>query len=291
MKIASAVIALVIAVVGLNSVFVVHEGESAILLQFGRIERTDFTPGLYFKLPFVQDVMRFDKRILTLDAQPERYFTEEKKSVNVDFYVKWRIADNAAYYRATAGDIQQAGQRLSPIVKDALRFEINARRLDELISGGRKDITERVRQLADTATRKSLGIAVLDVRIKRIDLPEEVSDSVYNRMRAERKKLANELRSTGQEAAETIRADADRQRQVLIADAHRDAAKLRGEGDATAASVYAKAYTQDPQFYAFYRSLAAYRTAFADNKGVFVLKPDSAFLRYFGDGGDGSGNR
>jgi membrane protease subunit HflC len=291
MKIVSAVIAVVIAVVGLNSVFVVHEGESAILLQFGRIERTDFTPGLYFKLPFVQDVMRFDKRILTLDAQPERYFTEEKKSVNVDFYVKWRIADNAAYYRAAAGDTQQAEQRLSPIVKDALRFEINARRLDELISGGRKDITERVRQLADTATRKSLGIAVLDVRIKRIDLPEEVSDSVYNRMRAERKKLANELRSTGQEAAETIRADADRQRQVLIADAHRDAAKLRGEGDATAASVYAKAYAQDPQFYAFYRSLAAYRTAFADNKGVFVLKPDSAFLRYFGDGGDGNGNR
>jgi membrane protease subunit HflC len=285
-KILPAIIVVVIVILGLNSTFVVREGQSAILLQLGRIERTDFTPGLYFKVPFLQQVMHFDKRILTLDAQPERYFTAEKKSVNIDFYVKWRIADNAAYYRATGGDVAQAEQRLAPIVKDALRFEVNARPLDELISGGRQAVTGHVRELADTATRKSLGIAVIDVRIKRIDLPEAVSESVYNRMRAERKKLANELRSTGKEAAEKIRADADRQRQVLIADANRDAAKNRGEGDAQAADIYAKAYNQDPKFFAFYRSMAAYRKAFADGKSVLLLTPDSEFMRYFGNGGD-----
>nr|WP_221265706.1 protease modulator HflC [Oleiagrimonas soli] len=269
-----------------SSAFVVREGQSAIVLQFGRIERTNDQPGLHFKWPFLQQVMRFDARIQTLDAQPERYFTLEKKSVKVDFYVKWRIAKNSTYYQATAGDITQARQRLAPIVKDALRFEVNARPLDELISGGRKDITKRVRQLADASTRKSLGIEVVDVRIKQIDLPSEVSDSVYKRMRAERTKLANELRSTGKEAGEKIRANADRQRQVLIADANRDAAKVRGEGDATAAQIYAKTYSQDPQFYNFYRSLQAYRHAFANGKGVLVLKSDSAFMRFF-DNEDG----
>lgn len=285
MKIATVIIAVIIVVLGLNSMFVVREGQSAILLQFGRIERSDFTPGLYFKMPFVQNVVHFDKRILTLDAQPEPYFTAEKKSVNVDFYVKWRIADNAKFYQATSGIIDQARQRMSPIVKDALRFEVNARTLDDLISGGRKGITERVRALADKATRKSLGIAVVDVRIKRIELPEAVSESVYNRMRAERKNLANELRSTGKEAGEKIQADADRQRVVLIADATRDAAKVRGEGDAQAAKIYAKAYTQDPQFFDFYRSLQAYRKAFGGGKNVLIMQPDTQFMRYFGNGG------
>ncbi|NII11727.1 protease modulator HflC [Oleiagrimonas sp. C23AA] len=281
MKITSAIVAVLIVVLGLNSMFIVHEGQNAIVLQFGRIERTNDKPGLHFKLPFVQQVLRFDARIQNLDAKPERYFTVEKKSVNVDFYVKWRISNNRIFYQATAGEMQQAVQRLTPIVKDALRFEVNARHLDELISGGRKDITTRVRQLADKSTQKSLGITVVDVRIKRIDLPEEVSDSVYNRMRAERKKLANELRSTGQEASEKIRADADRQRQVMLADARRDAAKIRGEGDAQAAQIYAKAYNQDPKFFDFYRSLQAYRKAFSDGKGVLVMKPDSPFLKYF----------
>jgi membrane protease subunit HflC len=283
-KIAYAIIAAVLVLFGINSMFMVHEGQNALLLQFGRIVRTDYTPGLHFKLPLIQQVMKFDNRILTLDAQPERYFTSEKKSVNVDFYVQWRIADNAAYYRATAGDELQAAQRLTPIVKDALRFEFNARPLQELVAGGRKDITERVRQQTDAAARKSLGIAVVDVRIKRIDLPDEVSESVYKRMRAERLQLANELRSTGQEAAETIQADADRQKQVLIADAERDAAKVRGDGDAQAAAIYAQSYGQDPEFFAFYRSMSAYSKAFSDGKGVFVLKPDSEFLRYFNDG-------
>jgi modulator of FtsH protease HflC len=262
--------------------FVVGEGHSALLLQFGRIVHTDYQPGLHFKIPVLQQVMHFDKRILSLDAPPERYFTSEKKSVNVDFYVKWRVADNAAYYRATGGDELIAAQRLTPIVKDALRFEFNARTLPDLISGGRKDITERVRAQTDNSARKNLGIAVVDVRIKRIDLPNEVSESVYKRMRAERLQLANELRFTGQESAETIQADADRQGQVLRADAQRDAAKIRGEGDAQAAAVYAQAYNQDPEFFAFYRSLQAYKKSFEDGKGVLIMKPDDEFLRYFG---------
>ncbi|WP_109124989.1 protease modulator HflC [Dyella sp. C11] len=284
MKFASAIIAVLIVLLGFNSLFVVHEGQTALVLQFGRIVRTGDQPGLHAKVPFIQQVMTFDNRILTLEAQPERYFTSEKKSVNVDFYVKWRIADNAAYYRATAGDELQAANRLTPIVKDALRFEFNGRTLQELVSAGRKDVTERVRKQTDAAARKNLGIEVLDVRIKRIDLPDEVSESVYKRMRAERAQLANELRYTGQQAAETIKADADRQAQVVKAEAERDAAKVKGEGDAQAAAIYAQAYGQDPEFFAFYRSLAAYRTSFKDGKGVLVLKPDSEFLKYFNDG-------
>lgn len=281
MKIISAIAAVILLLLGLNSMFVVSEGHSALVLQFGRIVQTDYQPGLHFKLPVIQQVMHFDKRILSLDAPPERYFTSEKKSVNVDFYVKWRIVDNARYYRSTGGDQLQAAQRLTPIVKDALRFEFNARTLPDLISGGRKDITERVRAQTDASARKNLGIAVVDVRIKRIDLPNEVSESVYKRMRAERLQLANELRFTGQESAETIRADADRQGQVLRADARRDAAKIRGEGDAQAAAIYAKAYSQDPEFFRFYRSLAAYRKSFEDGKGVLIMKPGNEFLHYF----------
>lgn len=284
MKVGSIIVVLLALLLGINSTFVVREGQTAMLLQFGRILHTDYAPGLHFKLPLVQQVMHFDSRILELDAPPERYFTSEKKSVNVDFYVKWRIADNAAYYRATSGDQTQAIQRLTPIVKDALRFEFNSRTLQDLISSGRKDITAQVRQQTDASARKNLGITVVDVRIKRIDLPDEVSESVYKRMRAERLQLANQLRYTGQEEATRIQADADRQGLVLRADATRDAAKVRGEGDAQAAAIYAKAYGQDPEFFAFYRSLAAYKKSFADGKGVLILKPDAEFLRYFNDG-------
>lgn len=283
MKAISAIIAVLIVLVGVNSAFVVKEGQTALLLQFGRIVATDYAPGLHFKLPFVQQVVRFDKRILTLDAQPERYFTAEKKSVNIDFYVKWRIADTAAYYRATAGEELQAAQRLTPIVKDALRFEVNALPLDELISGGRQDITERVRQLTDAATRKTLGITVTDVRIKRIDLPDEVSESVYNRMKAERLRIANSLRSTGKEEAAKIEAEADRQKQVLLADAQKQAAQIRGEGDARAAAIYAAAYGKDPGFFAFYRGLQSYRTALGSGKNVIVLDPGSDFMRQFSE--------
>ncbi|NUO74102.1 MAG: protease modulator HflC [Frateuria sp.] len=283
MKYVWLVIAVLVLLLGFNSAFVVREGQSALLLQFGRIVQTDYAPGLHVKAPLIQQVVRFDSRIQGLDAPPERYFTSEKKSVNVDFYVKWRIANNAAYYRATSGDANQAAQRLAPVVKDALRFEFNSRTLQDLIAGGRKDITERVLRQTDAAARKNLGIAVVDVRIKRIDLPEEVSESVYKRMRAERLQLANELRYTGQEQAEKIRADADRQGQVLRADADRDAATVRGQGDAEAAAIYAQAYGQDPEFFAFYRSLLAYKKGFTGGKDTLVLKPDSELLRYFND--------
>jgi membrane protease subunit HflC len=283
-KIVIAIVAVVLVLIGFSSMYVVSEGQSALVLQFGRIVRADDHSGLHFKLPLMQQVQRFDSRIQTMDAQPERYLTSEKKSVNVDFYVKWKIADSAAYYRATGGDALQAAQRISPLVKNALRFEFNSRTLQDLIAGGRKDITSRVQEQTDAAARKSLGIEVVDVRIKRIDLPDEVSDSVYKRMKAERSQLANELRYTGKQMAETIKADADRQGQVLRANADRDAAKVRGEGDAQAAAIYAQAYGQDPEFFAFNRSLQAYRTSFSDGKGVLILKPDAEFLRYFNDG-------
>lgn len=283
MKYLTAIIALVIVLVASSSMFVVREGQDALVLQFGRIVSSELGPGLHFKIPIMQEARVFDHRILSLDAQPERYFTSEKKSVNVDFYVKWQIANTSNYYRATGGLEVNANQRLAPIIKNALRFEFNERPLDELISGGRKDITREVLAEADKATRKNLGITVIDVRIKRIDLPEEVSESVYNRMRAERKNLANELRSTGQEESEKIRSDADRQRQVLVADAEGQAAGIRGEGDAQAAGIYAKAYDEDRSFFDFYRSLTAYRKAFGDGHSVMVLEPDSTFLRYFSD--------
>ncbi|HET6631632.1 MAG TPA: protease modulator HflC [Rhodanobacteraceae bacterium] len=280
-KYIAAIIAIVIVLVAANSFFIVREGQDGLLLQFGRILPGDYGPGLHFKLPLVQDARIFDSRILTLDAKPERYFTSEKKSVDVDFYVKWRIADVATFLRATNGDQDSANQRLAPIVKDALRFQFNARPLDELIAGGRKDITRMVRDQSDKATRETLGIQVVDVRIKRIDLPEAVSDSVYNRMRAERLNLANELRATGKEAGEKIRADADRQRQVLLADANGAAAAVRGEGDAKAAAIYASAYSKDPEFYAFYRSMSAYHNAFNEGHSVLIMKPGSGFMKYF----------
>lgn len=283
MKYLTAILALVIVIVASSSMFVVREGQDALVLQFGRIVGAELGPGLHFKTPFIQEARVFDHRILSLDAQPERYFTEEKKVVNVDFYVKWQIADTSRYYKATRGQEVSANQRLAPIVKNALRFEFNARPLDELISGGRKDITREVMDLADKATRQSLGIKVIDVRIKRIDLPEEVSESVYKRMRAERLNLANELRATGQEESERKRSDADRQVQVLLADARGEAAGIRGEGDAAAAGIYANAYNQDRKFFDFYRSLKAYRTSFGDGHSVMVLEPDSTFLRYFSD--------
>jgi membrane protease subunit HflC len=281
MRTLSAFVAILLVLLGANALFVVKEGESALLLQFGRIVGADYKPGLHFKLPFVQQALRFDQRILGLDAQPERYFTSEKKSVIVDFYVKWRIADVGKYYVASTGSELQANTLLAPKIKDALRFEFNGKPLQEIIAGSRNDITQHARDQANKTTRDSLGIEVVDVRIKRIDLPEEVSDSVFERMRAERKKVANELRSTGEEAAAKIKADADRQRVVLVAEANRTAQQARGEGDAKAAEIYAQAYGKDAEFYAFYRSLEAYRASFGSGHGVLLLDPKSEFFRYF----------
>ena len=273
MRTVSLVVVLVALLIAGNSVFVVNEGQTAILLQFGRIVRTGFEPGLHFKIPLMQQVQRFDKRVLTLDSAPERYLTSEKKDVNIDFFVKWKIVDAGKFYVTVAGDENRAQQRIGPIVKDGLRTAVNTRTLQELVSGGRADVTRAT---------QGLGIEVVDLRIKRIDLPEDgtVIGSVYERMRSERKKVASQLRAEGAEASKTIRADADRQVQVIAAEAYRDAEKTRGEGDAQAAQTYAAAYGRNPEFYGFYRSLEAYREAFATPNGTLVLDPKSEFLRY-----------
>jgi membrane protease subunit HflC len=282
-KIISAAIIALLVILGLNSAFVVIEGHTALLLQFGRIVRPDEQPGLHFKIPLMQQVVDFDNRILSLDPQPQQYFTAEKKSVDVNFYVKWRIADATAYYGATGGDPLQAAQRLMPLINDSLRAQFNAHKLDEIIAGDSRQMTDQSRAVADAAARKSLGVAVVDVRIKGIDLPDDVNAAVYKRMRAEQLQVANQLRSDGQEAKTKIQADADRQVVVIKADAARDAEKVRGDGDAQAAAIYAQSYGQDPEFYNFYRSLIAYGIAFKNGKGVLILKSDSEFLRYFDD--------
>jgi len=281
MKTLSAVLALMLVMLIANSLFVVREGQSAVLLQFGRIEGSKYEPGLHFKLPLIQQVLKFDARILNLEASPERYFTSEKKSANVDFFVKWQIVDAAAFYRAFGGDESAAGLRLAPIIKDALRFEFNSRPLHDLIAGGRTDITEHVRDQANKAALATFGIRVVDVRIKRIELPDEVSVTVFKRMQTEREKVANSLRAEGQEKA--IGIDADRQVLVLKANATKEAQTARGDGDAKAAEIYAAAYGRDPEFYAFYRTMEAYRETFRDNNGVLVLDPKSEFFHYFGE--------
>ncbi|KFN41861.1 hypothetical protein N790_11995 [Arenimonas malthae CC-JY-1] len=268
----------------MGSVFIVNEGQTAIVLNLGKVARADLKPGLHFKWPLVEDVRKFDQRILSLDDAPERYLTAEKKDVSVDFFVKWRIKDVATYYRAASGGSEEAArQRLTPIVKNALRNEINQRTLQEVVSAGRAELSGSFLAVVN-AGASSLGVEVVDVRIKRINLPEDstILDTVYGRMRTERTQVANQLRAEGVEQSETIRSEADRQRQVTIAEAERDAQKLRGEGDARAAEIAAAAYGQDPEFYAFYRSLEAYRNSMADGQTVLVLDPDSEFLRYFG---------
>lgn len=284
MKPIAVIAALLLAILASSSAFIVRENELAVLFQFGAVQRTDYAPGLHFKLPLVQNVRKFDRRILTLDNEPERYLTSEKKDVFVDFFVKWRILDVSKFYTASSGDEQLASQRLAPIVRQALGREINSRKLQEVISAERSNVMEELRESANKAVA-DLGIQIVDVRIKRIDLPEEVSDSVFRRMRAERTKVANELRSQGQEQSETIRADADRQRQVLLAEAQRDAQTWRGEGDAKAAAIYASAYGEDAEFFAFWRSLQAYREAFRNKDGVIVLDPKSELFEYFGESG------
>lgn len=270
---------------GMDSVYQVQESQVAVRFQIGRIVETDIQPGIHFKLPLIQNVLKFDRRILSLDGQPERYLTSEKKDVNVDFFVKWKIADVRRYYQATAGNEINAQQRLSPIIKEAIRNEINQRTLKDVVGGERTNLAERFVEVANRAA-ESLGVVVVDVRIKRIDLPEDgqVIASVFERMRAERLRVANELRAQGTEQSETIRSNADRQRAVIVAEAERDAQRLRGEGDAQAAETYANAYQDNAEFYAFYRSLEAYRNGFADGQGVLVLDKDADFLRYFNNG-------
>jgi membrane protease subunit HflC len=260
--------------------FIVDEREMAVKFWFGEFERADYEPGLHWKVPFANTVRKFDRRILTLDAEPERYLTLEKKNVIVDAFIKWRISDVANYYKTMGGDERRAGQRLSLVIKNGLRGEFGKRTIQETISGERAEIMNVITaQIEEQA--KQFGIAVVDVRIKRIELPPEVSGSVYDRMEAERSRVAKDLRSRGREAAERIRADADRQRTVILAEAYRDAERLRGEGDGKAAEIFASAFQKDETFYAFYRSLDAYRNVFNKPEDVLVLDPESEFFDYF----------
>ncbi|WP_240099118.1 protease modulator HflC [Thermomonas flagellata] len=265
----------------LGSVFVVNEGHSALVLNLGRVARSDIGPGLHFKWPLIESVRIFDRRLQVIPAEPERYLTSERKDVSVDFFAIGRIANVNAFYRATGGDENVAIARLAPIIKDALRNEINARTLQQVVSGDRSEIVKS--QLA--AINKgaaTLGIQILDLRIKQLDLPADsrVIEDVYNRMRAQRQQVASRLRAEGEEQANEIRAGADRDQQVILAEAERDAQKLRGEGDAEAARIYAQAAARDPGFYAFQRSLEAYRKAFADGQSVIVLERNDPFLQY-----------
>lgn len=286
MKSGILVILALVALVVANSLFVVKEHEFAALFRLGAITRSDIQPGLHFKVPFIETVRRFDRRLLTLDAQPERYLTSEKKDVSVDFFVRWRIEDVSRFYQATGGNEENALARLNPIVKEAVRNEFNQRTLQEVVADIRTNLTDVLTTKSDESARQ-LGIQIVDLRIKRIELPEdsEVIDSVFRRMREERRRVANELRAEGAEAAQRVSADADRQRNVIMADAERDAQRLRGEGDATAADIYAQAYGADAEFYGFHRSLEAYREAFASGTDVLVLDRDSEFFRYFGESG------
>jgi len=263
-----------------GSMFSVSERERAVMFQFGEIVRDDFKPGLYFKIPLIQNVRKFDGRVLTLDSEPEEYLTSEKKNVLVDSYVKWRIENVARYFTATGGEVTNANQRLSELIKNGLRDEFGKRTIQEVISGERAQIMDLLTVQANKLV-KELGIQVVDVRIIRIEYAASISNSVYQRMEAERQRVAKDLRSRGAEAAEKIRADADRQRTVILAEAYRDAERTRGEGDATSSEIYAKAFSKNSEFYSFYRSLTAYKKTFADRSDIIVLKPDSEFFKYF----------
>jgi len=277
----------VAAILAYFSVFTVDEREFALKFRLGEVVRDDFEPGLHFKLPFVNNVRKFDRRVQTLDAEPQRFLTAENKNLIVDSFVKWRIEDPTEFFVSFAGgDFQRANSRLREIVQQGLRDEFGQRTVENVISGERVEIMDILRErAADSA--KDVGIEVLDVRLKRIDLPEDVNESIFQRMAAERERVARELRALGDEAGERIRAEADRRRTVILAEAYRDAERLRGEGDAQAASIYANAHGEDPEFYAFHRSLGAYSATFRSKEDILVLSPNSEFFQYFNNGMNG----
>jgi membrane protease subunit HflC len=262
------------------SVFYVNQQEKAILFQLGKMVHADYSPGLHFKTPLVNNVRTFDARVLTLDTKSERFLTSEKKNVIVDAFAKWRIGDVGLFYTTVGGDEYQANLRLDQVMKDAMRGEFGLRTIKQLISEDRSELRKTLLEKLSPVAGK-FGIELIDIRIKRIDLPPEVSSSVYQRMRAERERVAREFRSQGSESAELISAEADKQRQVILANAQRDAENLRGKGDAESADIYAQSYGKNPEFYAFYRSLQAYQTAFEKTQDTLVLKPDSDFFKYY----------
>lgn len=270
------------------TLFTVDQRKYAIIFQLGEVKEVITEPGLAFKLPLIQNVRFFDKRILTLDsADPERFLTAEKKPVLVDSFVKWRIHDVKQYYVSVGGDEQLARTRLSQTVNSGLREEFGKRTIHDVVSGERDRIMSEVLKKAD-ADARTMGVQIVDVRLKRVDLPQEVSESVYRRMETERKRVANELRSQGAAEAEKIKADADKQREVIVAEAYRDAQKMKGEGDAKAAAIYGQAMGRNPEFYAFYRSMEAYRASFKGKSDIIVVEPNSEFFKYLKSAGKGS---
>jgi membrane protease subunit HflC len=274
------IVAVIAVIVIRMSVFTVDTREHALKLQVGRIVRADYSPGLHFKIPFFENVARYPKTILNYDEDTEeRFLTGEKKNLIVDYFVTWRIVDPSQYYRAVNGDEAGAEQRLSAIVKEGIKAAISQRTLQEVVSAERQELMAEM--LVKVRERSpELGIEVVDVRVKRIDLSDEVSESVYSRMRQERVRVATQLRAEGEEEFERIRADADRQRTVILAEADRDSERIRGAGDARAAEVYAAAYSKDRDFYAFYRSMQAYRESIGGAQDVLVLQPDSEFFKF-----------
>ena len=279
------VASIVILIIASLALFVVDQRQNAIVFRLGEVVTVKREPGLYVKVPLLDNVRYFDTRILTIDsAEPERFLTSEKKNVLVDLFVKWRIIDVRQYYVSVGGDEARARTRLLQTINDSLRAEFGNRTVHEVVSGERDKIMELMRQRANDDASK-IGVQVLDVRMKRVDLPQEVSESVYRRMEAERKRVANELRSTGSAESEKIRADADRQREVILAQAYRDAQRVKGEGDARASAIYAAAYQGNAEFFAFYRSIEAYKQSFKNKSDVLVLEPNSEFFKYLRSGG------
>lgn len=277
------VAAVILLGMGALSIFTVDMREKALKLQFGEIKRSDYVPGLHFKW-FWQSVLKFDARIQTLDSDPQLYLTSEKKQVIVDSFVKWKVRDVEQYYTSTGGNPLIANQRLSVVVVKALRDEFGKRTVRQVVSGERTEIMETMLESASDQADE-LGIDIVDVRIKRVDLPQEVSESVFERMKIERKQVAQKFRSEGQESKITIEAEADREVRVILAEAERDAQKIRGNGDAVATETYASAYGQDGEFYSLYRSLDAYRNTFSNRDDVLLLEPNTQFFRYFKDSG------
>ena len=270
-------------VIGISqSLYIVSETERAVKLRFGEIVEFDVSPGLHFKLPIVNAVRKFDARILTLDAAPQSYLTSEKKALSVDSFVKWRVSDVAKYFTTTGGDEERLRRLLIQRVDAGLRNEFGTRTVKEVVSGQRDELMDKLANQLNIIAKDELGIEVIDLRVKKIDLPPEVSESVYNRMRTERERLAKELRAQGNEVAERIRATADKDKTVILADAYREAEETKGNGDATATATYASAYSKDPEFYDFTRSLKAYEATFSSKSDFLLINPESDFFKYLG---------
>lgn len=263
-----------------NSLFVVNQWETGVVFRLGEIVQSDLTPGLHLKTPFINNVRTFDKRLQTMDSQPERYLTGELKNLEVDSFVKWRVSNAELFYTTMGGDFRLANQRLSQIVKDGLRAEFGSRTVKQVVSGDRVEVATNITKLTNREVT-AFGMEVIDVRIKRIDLPKDISESVYRRMEAERNRVAADLRSLGAESAERIRADADRQRTVILAEADRESEQIRGEGDGLAADIYAQAYNKDREFYSFYQSLNAYEESFSSKSDMIILDPKTDFFKHF----------